>query len=347
MKNIKFLVLIFIFATINSMAQTKKYNLHTVAFYNFENLFDSKNDANKDDEWTPSGEQHWTEAKYKQKLENLAQVLSGIGTNDKQVVSPTLIGGSEIENRGVLEDLVKQSQLINSDYGIVHYDSPDKRGIDVALLYKKKYFTVTDSQTIPLIIHEEGNEKKERIYTRDVLLVTGLLEGEEISVLVNHWPSRSGGEKKTSAYREAAAQLDKKVMNSIYEKNPKAKIICMGDLNDGTTNKSIKVNLDAKHNKEEVKEFGIYNPFEKMEKEGHATLYHNDAGAIFDQIMVSQTLINKDFSSYQFWKAGIYNKPFMIEHHGKYRGYPKRNSDNEVGFSDHFPVYIYLIKEAQ
>jgi exonuclease III len=329
------------------MAQTKKYHLHTIAFYNFENLFDSKNDSNDDDDWTPRGEQHWTEAKYKRKLENLAQVLSGIGTNEKNAASPSLIGCCEIENRGVLEDLVKQNLVIDSDYGIVHFDSPDKRGIDVALLYRKKHFKVTHSENIPLLLHEDNDEKKERVFTRDVLHVIGLLDGEEVHILVNHWPSRSSGEKKTSPYREAAASLDKQIIDAIYEKNPKAKIICMGDLNDGTTNKSVKINLDAKRTKEEVKEFGIYNPFEQMEKEGHATLYHNDTGAIFDQIMVSQTLIDRDFSKYQFWKAGIYNKSFMIQQHGKYRGYPKRNIDNEVGYSDHFPVYIYLIKEAQ
>ena len=362
--------LIFCFFT-EVQAQQKKYVLRTVAFYNFENLFDTIDNPNNDDEWTPNGLQRWTSEKYRQKLENLSTVLMQIGTNDKQKEAPTFIGGSEIENRNVLEDLVKHPNIVKEDYGIVHFDSPDKRGIDVALLYKKKYFKPTSFVNIPLIIYRgKSNEKvketdvdksdedksdedkieitiNSRVYTRDILLVTGFLDGEEINVLVNHWPSRSGGEKKSSPFREAAARLASKVMDSVYKINPKAKIILMGDLNDGTYNKSVKVGLGAKSKKAEVAQFGVYNPFEQMFKDGNATLFYRDSGDIFDQIMVSETLIQEDHSTYQYWKAGIYNKPFMIEKFGKYAGYPLRHSANEIGYSDHFPVYIYLIKEVK
>lgn len=347
-------------------AQQKKYIVHTVAFYNFENLFDTINNPNNDEEWLPNGGQNWTSKKYAQKLTNLSKVLMQIGTNDQQKESPTFIGGSEIENRGVLEDLVKHPNILKSDYGIVHFDSPDKRGIDVALLYKKKYFKPTSFVNIPLIIYRGNNNEKEketeedkidkdkievtidnRVYTRDILLVTGFLEGEEINLLVNHWPSRSGGEKKSSPFREAAGRLTKKVMDSVYKVNPNAKIIIMGDFNDGTYNKSIKEAVGAKLKKTEVKPFGVYNPFEQMAKDGHSSLFYRDSGDIFDQIMVSETLIKSDFSTFQYWKSGIYNKPFMIEKFGRYAGYPLRHSANEIGYSDHFPVYIYLIKEAK
>lgn len=347
-------------------AQQKKYMVHTVAFYNFENLFDTINNPNFDEEWLPEGLQRWTSEKYNQKLANLSKVLIQIGTNDKQKDSPTLIGGSEIENRGVLEDLVKHPNILKDDYGIVHFDSPDKRGIDVALLYKKKHFKPTSFVNIPLIIYRGNNNEKDketeedkidkdkievtfdnRVYTRDILLVTGFLEGEEVNVLVNHWPSRSGGEKKSSPFREAAGRLAKKVMDSVYKVNPKAKIILMGDLNDGTYNKSVKVGIGAKLKKDEVPQFGVYNPFEQMFKEGNSSLFYRDSGDIFDQIMVSETLIKPDFSTFQYWKAGIYNKPFMITKFGRYAGYPLRHSENEIGYSDHFPVYIYLIKEVK
>jgi hypothetical protein len=177
--------------------------------------------------------------------------------------------------------------------------------------------------------------------------VTGFLEGEEINILVNHWPSRAGGEKKSSPYREAAGKLNKKIMDSIYKINPNAKIIIMGDLNDATTNKSVKIGIGAKLKKSEVKPFGVFNPFEQMAKEGNATIFYRDAGDIFDQIMVSESLIKKEYSSFQYWKAGIFNKPFLIQKTGQYKGYPIRHSSNEVGFSDHFPVYIYLIKELR
>jgi hypothetical protein len=361
------IIVLFVLSSIfGANAQQKKYIMHTVAFYNFENLFDTINNPNNDEEWLPKGLQRWTSDKYKQKLENLSKVLMQIGTNDKQKEAPTLIGGSEIENRHVLEDLVKQPNILKDDYGIVHFDSPDKRGIDVALLYKKKYFKPTSFVNIPLIIYRGNNNEKEketeedkvdkdkievtndnRVYTRDILLVTGFLEGEEINILVNHWPSRSGGEKKSSPFREAAGRLAKKVMDSVYKVNPNAKIILMGDLNDGSYNKSVKVGIGAKLKKSEVQQFGVFNPFEQMYKDGNATLFYRDSGDIFDQIMVSETLIKPDFSSFQYWKAGIYNKPFMIEKFGRYAGYPLRHSENEIGYSDHFPVYIYLVKEVK
>jgi hypothetical protein len=355
-------------------AQERKFIAHTVAFYNLENLFDTINNPNNDEEWLPEGMQNWTSKKYRQKLKNLSRVISEIGTSKNPNQQPTLLGCVEIENRGVLEDLVKEPLLIKSDYGIVHFDSPDKRGIDVALLYQKKHFKPTSFSNIPLYIYQkntstkekesksddqdkadnEENDKNEtgtgkgyRVYTRDILLVTGFLDGDEINVLVNHWPSRSGGEKRSSAYREEAGRLNRKIMDSIYKINPNAKIVSMGDYNDGTYNKSIKVGIGAKLKKEEVAPFGVYNPFEQMAKNGDATLFYRDSGDIFDQIMVSETLLKKDYSSFRYWEAGIFNKPYMVQNTGQYKGYPLRHSANEIGYSDHFPVYIYLIKEVK
>lgn len=347
----------------------KKFKLYTVAFYNLENLFDTINGPNNDEEWLPTGAQHWTSQKYHKKLENLSKVISQIGTGDKQSESPVIVGCAEVENRRVLEDLVKQPLLAKSDYGVIHFDSPDKRGIDVGFLYQKKHFKPTSYINIPLLIYNnqpsdktDAKDKKDkdkdkddtddkievtkdyRVYTRDILLVTGLLDGEEVNVMVNHWPSRSGGEKKSSPFREAAGRLNRKIMDSIYKVNPNARIITMGDLNDGTYNKSVKEGIGAKLTKEETKQFGIYNPFEQMAKDGNATLFYRDAGDIFDQIMVSETLLHKE-APFKYWKAGIYNKPFMIQTDGQYKGYPLRHSATEVGYSDHFPVYIYLVKE--
>ena len=364
------IVVIFVLCSmVGAKAQQKKYSVHTVAFYNFENLFDTIKGTNYDEEWLPRGLQRWTSEKYNQKLENLSRVLMQIGMNDQQKEAPTFIGGSEIENRGVLEDLVKHPNIAKDDYGIVHFDSPDKRGIEVALLYRKKYFKPTSFVNIPLIIYRKNSNEKivfekesdedkadkdivevgqdNRVYTRDILLVTGFLDGEEINIMVNHWPSRSGGEKKSSPFREAAGRLAKKVMDSIYKVNPDSKIILMGDLNDGPYNKSVKEGLLAKLKKAEVQQFGIYNPFEQMAKDGNCSLFYRDAGDIFDQILVSETLIKSAFSTFQYWKAGIYNKPFMIQKFGRYAGYPLRHSENEIGYSDHFPVYVYLIKEVK
>lgn len=344
----KFIALFIVLSSINvAQAQDKKFKVQTIAFYNFENLFDTINNANvNDEEYTPTGTQNWTGEKYKKKLANLSRVLNEIGTSDQQKESPVIIGGSEIENRGVLEDLIKQPLLINKDYGIVHYDSPDKRGIDVALLYQKKHFKPTSSINVPLIIYDQ-TDKTKRIYTRDQLLVTGLLDGEEMHFIVNHWPSRSGGEQKSSPNREAAGRLNRKIIDSLYNINPNAKIITMGDLNDGPYNKSVKVELGAKAKKEETKERGMYNPMEEMANKGIGTLAYRDAWDLFDQMILSEPLIRKDYTSYRFWKAGVYNKPFLTQTTGQYKGYPLRNSNGQVGFSDHFPVYLYLIKEVK
>jgi hypothetical protein len=351
-------------------AQNKTFVIHTVAFYNFENLFDTINDPiTNDEEWTPTGDQHWNTKKYHQKLENLARVLAEIGT-DENPNSPTFIGGAEIENQSVLEDLIKQPKLIGKDYGIIHFDSPDKRGIDVALLYQKKQFQPTSYLNVPLYVYKgeqpitevaktdasenleaedvtQISTKNNRVYTRDQLLVTGSLNGEEIHIIVNHWPSRSGGEKKSSPFREAAGDLNRKIIDSLQRINPNAKVVVMGDLNDSPFNKSVKKALGAKGKIQEVDTFGIYNPFEEMANKGSGTIAFRDSWDLFDQVMISKPLLQKDYNTFQYWKAGIYNKPFLIQQSSKYKGYPLRHSLTEIGFSDHFPVYVYLIKEKK
>jgi hypothetical protein len=369
MKITKFFTLLVAFFTIQGgFGQAKEYIVHTVGFYNLENLFDIYDDPTiNDEEWLPGGPRAWSEAKYQKKLTNLSRVLAEIGTGENKN-SPVIMGVSEVENRKVLEDLVKQPTLVGKDYGIVHYDSPDRRGIDVGLLYQKKHFKPTSSANIPLYIYSDPEPQKKkdkdddddktddetkvekgsrRIYTRDQLLVTGLLDGEEISILVVHWPSRSGGEKKSSPLREAAARLTRKITDSLYNVNPDAKVIILGDLNDGSFNKSVKVEIGAKGKKEQVKERGVYNPFESMANKGYGTIGYRDSWDIFDIIMVTEPLIREDRTTFRYWKAGIYNKPYMIQTTGAYKGYPLRNTQTEPGFSDHFPVYIYLIKERK
>ncbi|RZJ72387.1 endonuclease/exonuclease/phosphatase family protein [Flavobacterium sp.] len=353
-----------LFAITSAKSQDKQYKVHTVAFYNLENLFDTINGPNNDEEYLPS--RGWTSKKYRKKLDNLGRVIPQIGTSDQQKESPAIIGVSEIENRRVLEDLVKNYQMAGKDYGIVHFDSPDKRGIDVGFLYQKKYFKPTSYKNIPLLITTDEGKKSDkddkedhteddkqvagvdkRVYTRDQLLVTGLLDGEEIHVIVNHWPSRSGGEKKSSPFREAAGRLNRRIIDSLVKINPNAKVITMGDLNDGPYNKSVKQGIGAKLKKTDLQPGDMYNPFEQMQKNGEATLFYRDAGDIFDQIIVSEGFVNAKTDKWKYWKAGIYNKSFLIQTSGQYKGYPLRNSTAEPGFSDHFPVYIYLIKEGK
>lgn len=352
------IVLLAFFGSITAAtAQQKQYAVHTVAFYNLENLFDTIRDERiYDEEFTPNGPRGWDTKKYNQKLENLSRAISVIGTDDNPTNMPTILGVSEIENRQVLEDLVNMPKLKRASYGIVHFDSPDRRGIDVALFYQTKHFKPTSTKNIPLYIYDptdtkykdSNNGKGKRIYTRDQLLVTGLLDGEEMHFIVSHWPSRSGGEKKSSPNREAAAALNKKIIDSLYQINPNAKVITMGDMNDGPYNKSVKDVLQAKAKREDVKKGGLFNPMYQLYKDGHGTIAYRDAWDVFDQIIFTEPLLQKDYSSYRYWKVGIFNKPFLVQSSGQYKGYPLRNQlSGEPGFSDHFPVYIHLIKEKK
>ena len=239
----------------------KQYKVNTIAFYNVENLFDYEDDPiTFDDDRTPEGKDHWTQEIYEAKLANMAKVISEIG-EDVTGTSPAIIGVSEIENRRVLEDLLNQEPLVKKDYGIVHFDSPDRRGIDVALLYQKKLFTPTNYKAYELVIYDDQDRSK-RIYTRDQLLVSGMLDGEKIHVIVNHWPSRSGGEARSRPKRIKAAELNKQIMDSLFSEDPYAKIITMGDLNDDPTNESVKDLLKAKNDRENMKIKEIYNPME-------------------------------------------------------------------------------------
>jgi hypothetical protein len=357
---------IFMLSLVNlGFSQAKSYKVQTIAFYNMENLFDTINDPKiNDEEYLPV--KGWTHKNYKKKLDNLSRVLPEIGIGENQKNAPVVIGVCEIENRGVLEDLVKHPKMLPHGYSVIHFDSPDGRGIDTGLLYQSKYFTPTSYTNIPLYIYRdaEDNKKEEekdedsedkmvtdvkskRVYTRDQLLVTGYLDGEEISFIVNHWPSRSGGEKRSSPYREAAGRLNRQIIDSLYKINPNAKVITMGDLNDGPMNKSVKKELGAKGKKSDVKEFGIYNPMEEMSKKGIGTLAYRDSWDLFDQMMLTQPLVRKEGTGWIYWKAGVYNKPFLVQKEGRWKGYPLRNSNGVPGFSDHFPVYVYLIKEVR
>ena len=341
-----FIVIDILLSTAAFGQNVKQYKVNTVAFYNVENLFDYEDDPiTFDDDRTPEGKDHWTQQIYEAKLANMAKVISEIG-KDVTGTTPALVGLCEIENLRVVEDLVNQAQLVEQDYGIVHHDSPDRRGIDVAFIYKKKLFTVTDHRAYELIIYDDQDRSK-RVFTRDQLLVSGILDGEKIHVIVNHWPSRSGGEERSRPKRLKAAQLNKKIMDSLFSENPYAKIITMGDMNDDPTSPSIKNVLKAKDEREDMQIKELYNPMEEMVKKGMGTLAYRDGWNLFDQIIVSTELAKKDYSSYRLYKAGIYNKSYLANPRGRYKGYPFRSFSNGFtgGYSDHFPVYIYLIKE--
>ena len=222
---ISLLIVLFISFTPIFSQEKKAYKVNTIAFYNLENLFDTENDPlTYDDDRTPDGKDHWTEEIYQDKLKNMAKVMAEIGA-DVSGNTPTIIGVCETENRKVLEDLVNQETLVEQDYGIIQFDSPDRRGIDVALLYKKKLFTPTHYKAKELLIYDD-NDKSKRVFTRDQLVVSGMLDGEKIHLIVNHWPSRSGGEKRSRSKRIKAAKLNRQIIDSIFSDDFNLHLCC-------------------------------------------------------------------------------------------------------------------------
>jgi hypothetical protein len=341
------IVLTFIVIFSVQAQKDRKFKAHTIAFYNVENLFDTINDTTKLDERSPIMEMKFNrEEVYEKKVKNMARVISEIGA-DISKNTPAIIGLAEVENRQVVDDLANDSALLHKDYGVVHFDSPDARGIDVALMYQKSLFRPLSTSNHELKIYDDITRK--RIYTRDQLLVSGELEGDLIHIIVNHWPSRRGGEARSRPKRVAAAKLNKRIIDSLQAIDPYAKIFTMGDLNDDPTNTSVKDVLKAKKDKEDVKLKGIYNPMESFFKQGLGSNAYRDAWSLFDQIMITKPLLEKDFSSFRFFKAGIFNKQYLTNKKGRYRGYPLRSfADGGFtnGFSDHFPVYVIVIKEV-
>ena len=336
-------VLILQIQTVN--AQTKQYSIGVIGFYNLENLFDTINQPEvNDEEFTPEGTNLYTGQVYLDKLSKLEEVLSQIGTD----LSPdglSVFGVAEIENESVLIDLANQPKLKSRNYQVVHYNSPDLRGIDVALMYNPKYFKVTGSQSLNVPLK---NDKGEPYATRDVLYVHGLYNGEMMHFFVNHWPSRRGGEEASAPGRAMAAGVAKAKIDSIMKADPDAKVVLMGDLNDDPVSPSVTKVLGAKGDREKIKRSELYNPWVDYYKDGIGTLAYNDAWNLFDQIIVSQAFLPKEQKGFFLHKAQIFKKEFMLQNSGRYKGYPKRTFDFGVymgGYSDHFPTYLVLLKE--
>ncbi|WP_430905970.1 endonuclease/exonuclease/phosphatase family protein [Maribacter sp. 2-571] len=322
-----------------------QYRIRTIAFYNLENLFDIENDSlTFDDDRTPEGRRHWTLERYEKKLSNLAKVISEIGS-DVTGTSPDVIGICEVENIKVIKDLISQPVLLPKAYGIVHYDSPDERGIDVALLYKKAAFLPTASASHRLILQDDAGNRN---YTRDQLVVSGLLDGTPMHFLVNHWPSRSGGQARSAPNRIAAAKLNKRIIDSVQRLHPDAKLIGMGDLNDDPIDDSLKKVLKTKGNGKATTEAFLFNPMEKLFKKGIGSLAYRDEWNLFDQLYFTSNLLSDHKGTFRYWKSGIFTAPYLLNGEGQYKGYPFRTyagGNYAGGYSDHLPVYLYLIRE--
>lgn len=307
--------------------------LLTVAFYNVENFFDTVDAALKNDnDFTPKGKLVWNYRRYYKKLKKISYVISQIG-KDCSSNLPVLVGLVEVENTKVLNDLVNHKNLINYGYRYIHFDSKDSRGIDVALLFRDTFFEPVNSKSYPLDFTNEENEIE---HSRAILLVSGFLNGELIHVIVNHWPSRREGAEETAYKRIKAAKLVTEIIDEVKVDDPRAKFIIMGDFNDNPTSKSIEEHLVSDD---------FFNPMKSLYEKGLGTLTFKKQWFLFDQIIVSKNLLDKDSSKNYFLKASVFNKKWLQVFKGKYKGSPHRTYVGpwyKGGFSDHFPVYINL-----
>ena len=299
------------------------------------------------DDFTENSPKNWSPAKYNQKLDNEARVISELGrqyTND----NPVIVGLIEVENRKVIEDLIAKPPLVKSNYGIVHYNSYDARGIDIAIIYQKNRFKVTDSYVKDIKVY---NDEGKRSYTRGVLVVKGILDGEKVGVFMNHWPSRSGGEARSLPRRAAAALVLKTEMDNARLEDPERKLFAMGDFNDDPVSPSVRKNLGAVGDPAQLSETSpYYNLMYKPFKAGVASLAYRDAPNLFDQIIVSKNLYSTEklTPTYTIYKAEIFAPSYLVNDSGQWKGYPLRSWDGDKftgGFSDHFPAFSVIQKE--
>ena len=355
----RFLTVLLIFITVSAaFAQTKGKTSRVIGFYNLENLFDTYHDEGKNDyQYLPDGQNQWTEAKYAKKLRNMATVIEAMKRDNG--CWHAILGVSEVENRHVLDDLVNQPEIAAANYQIVHYDSPDRRGVDVALFYKPELFKVLASEAIPFTFDGSDidfsawtQEEKDNFKTRDVLMVRGMLDGEMFAVFVAHLPSRLGG--KGADLRPRGAEIIYKRAIELQQEFPGIKIVVMGDMNDNPTDPSMTTFMHGKEKIEDVGPVDFFSPFLSMFKAGYSSLYYRGETNIYDIILVNSNLVNAPAGSFSIrpivkkkFYGRVFHKPFMTQQKGQYKGTPFRTFSGGAfvgGYSDHYPTYIVVTK---
>lgn len=333
-----------------AQAGQKKFAVYAVGFYNLENLFDTCHDNGKRDyDFLPNGSYKWNGLKYTHKLRNMARVLGEMGTDVLPAsVGCAVIGVSEVENARVLDALVAQEPLAARGYKYCHVEGPDNRGIDCALLYNPQLFTVRDTKLVPYV---PTLPKDSNFHTRGFLTVSGTMAGEHLSVIVCHLPSRYS----TSFYREEGAKQVRALKDSLLRDDPNVRVIVMGDMNDDPMDASMAVALGAKRDIDEVGDGDMFNPWwNTLAKDGKGTLAYNGSWNLFDQIILSPSLLchngKKQYKTLKYFKHNIFKRDYMIQEEGKYKGNPKRTHAGGVwldGYSDHLPTVVYLIKQKK
>ena len=326
------LVVFLLTACTTSKNQTKREI--TVAFYNVENLFDLVNEPGKSDgEFTPSGNKKWTSERYNKKIADLSLVLKSINPDDL----PEIIGLCEVENKQVLEDLVQHKNLAAGKYKVVHYESPDIRGIDCALIYRPDEFKIKEHFPVPVLLPDNPDFK-----TRDILYVKGKTRNNEyFHVFVNHWPSRVGGIEQTEPKRMEVAKILKSKIDSILYKSAKANIVVLGDMNDEPNDKSLVsvLGASAPDNTGSVLKNLMFDP----DMQGKGTYYYRGEWNMLDNIVVSESLLDDNGFSCSDKTGHIFRQEWMEYKNNNGLSIPNRTYGGAKyfgGISDHLPVYV-------
>jgi endonuclease/exonuclease/phosphatase family metal-dependent hydrolase len=310
-----------------------RQNMQTVAFYNIENLFDLRDSRfTNDNDFLPESVKRWTPKRYKNKLRKIGYAISNIGRQETGK-HPAIVGLAEVENARVLEDLIASKHLEGCNYDYVHFDSLDERGIDVAMLYDTTVFKPLHTETFSVSLMDEDLMPD---YTRDILWISGQLDGEKIHCIVNHWSSRREGQKETEFKRLAASKKVSGIIESIKSEEKEAKIMVLGDFNDDPYNKSIKRLIDN---------HSLFNPMETLRSFTRGTVKHKRQWFLFDQVLISTNFFKNSKDQFEFFKANIFDADFLKQFKGPFKGAPYRTyvgKKYKGGYSDHFPVYTIL-----
>lgn len=313
-----------------------------VMFYNVENLFDTVDDPDKnDDDFLPDGLMRWTPWKYWEKQKNITRVITAVG----EMHSPALVGLCEIENDSVIYDLTRRSPLRGQDYDYVVTNSPDERGIDVALLYQKHQFNLFEHQEYEVVFRQKNARP-----TRNILHAAGkLINGDTLDVFVCHPPSRYGGQLETEPLREDVMLLLRNKVDSLFQIRAEANVLIMGDFNDYPDNKSIFKTLRARSLNYNRSDQELYNMFfHRIKEKNFGTYYFQNKWGVLDQFIVSGNLLRSNHSIYiKDEEAHVFKADFLFETDRK-TGVkrPFRTSLGPRylgGFSDHLPIYLDLI----
>lgn len=334
------LILVLCVMTLCAIAQSS-HNKAVVGFYNVENLFDTIDDPLKNDEqFLPDGDYRWGSARYEAKLKSLSKVIAEMARLEGGLV---VLGVSEIENEQVLLDLAATELLKPYRLSVCHHESPDHRGVDVAFFYDASRFKILSTRAFPTIVPNNPD-----FITRDQWLMTGILDGvDTLDIVVNHWPSKSGGEKRSLPGRIAAGQLGRQIADSVLHSRPNAKFIYMGDLNDNPTSKCIIAEMNTKTKPENLTQYDLYNPMWKLFRDGLGSYAYRDSWEMLDNIIISGGLVNAVPGTYKFRSAHIFRKDYLFTKSGSYMDYPYRTfagGNYQGGYSDHLPVYIVLTR---